>query len=56
MREARTEAFTPEAKENRDSSLDFGIAQMPRRLPSQEMHSFKRLPGRRRCHVAEDRR
>lgn len=56
VREARTEALTPEAKENRDPGLDFGIAQMPRRLPTQEMHPFKRLPGWRRCHVAEDRR
>lgn len=54
VREARTEAVTPEAKENRDPGLDFGIAQMPRRLPTQEMHPFKRLPGWRRCHVAED--
>lgn len=29
---------------------------MPRRLPAQEMHSLKRLPSRRRCHVAQDRR
>lgn len=56
MRKARAEAFASEAKENCDPGIDLGIAQMPRRLPSQEMHPFKRLPGWRRCHVAEDRR
>lgn len=54
MRKIGAETSASWTKENRYPGLHFGIAQVPRRLPAQEMHPFKGLPGRRRRHVAQN--
>ena len=54
VRQARTEASASGPKENRDSGFDFGIAQVPRRISSWEVHATTRLPSWRCRHVAQN--